>query len=236
MNRTRLSIAISILLVLVVLVGAWRFSQRTTVSHQLPLAEGDSIASWNFAGAYSNNPELQTKAKTEIEKLTSFIGNSKEFTDYLLYVQIAAQYELLGDGAQTYAFLNKAVAIDPVHTGLAWANLGELMGRLGAFQTARVAYAKAVEAQPSVMNYHTARLEFLIAHFAEDTVAVEGAFSEATKQFDDSPQILQIKAQWFTSTGRIAEAVAAWKKVRSLVVGGVQPSIDKEINRLEAKL
>lgn len=234
MNRTRLLIA-GIFLLLVI-VGVVKFFQYRAVSYLLPLAEGDTISSWDFAGAYADNLELQTKARAEIKRLTGLIGNSQEFTDYSLYVQIAAQYELLGDGAQAYDFLNKAAAIDPVHTGLAWTNLGELMGRLGAFQTARIAYAKAVEAQPSVMNYHTARLEFLIAHFAEDAGAVEGAFSEAEKKFGGSPQILQIKAQWLASAGRIAEAITAWEKVRSLVNNGVQPSIDREIRRLQEKL
>lgn len=222
------------LLILILFMG-WAYGSKTQQIF-LPLAEGDTVSSWHFTGAYADNPELVAKAQEEIKELTSLIGNSKEFTDYQLYVQIAAQYELLGDGEKAYDFLNRALAIDPVHTGLAWANLGTLMERLGAFHTGRIAYAKAVEAQSSVMGYHSARLTFLIAHFAEDTVAVEGAFSEATTQFGTSPQILQIKAQWLTTVGRTADAIAAWKQVRSLVTGGVQPSIDKEIARLEAKL
>ena len=221
-------------IVFITVAALWWMLGLKTYQTLLPLAEGDTVSSWNFVGAYTNNPELQEKAHVEIERLTKLVGNSKEYTDYQLNIATAAQYELMGDGAKAYEYLNRAAAIDPVHTGLAWANLGELMERLGAFQTARVAYAKAVEAQPSISGYHAARLTFLTQHFAMDTVAVEGAFSEAKTHFGDSPQILQIKAQWFASTGKIAEAIDTWKKVSSMI--GVQPGIDKEIKRLQAKL
>ena len=221
-------------LVLIAVVATWWMYGLKTHQILLPLAEEDTVSSWNFVGAYTNNPELQAKAGVEIERLTSLIGNSEEYTDYQLNVAIATQYELLGDGAKAYEFLNRAAAIDSVHTGLAWANFGELMERLGALQTARVAYAKAVEAQPSIMGYHVTRLTFLTQHFATDSVAIEGAFSEAKTHFGESPQMLQIKAQWFASIGKIAEAIDTWKKVISMV--GVQPGIDKEIKRLQAKL
>ena len=234
MNQMRLLVAIGILVA--VLAGAWVLFNRSAAPIMLPVAKGDSVASWYFTGAYSNNSELEAKAQAEIADMRSLIGNSEEFTDYQLYIQIATQYELLGDGAQAYAFLNKAAAIDPVHTGLAWANLGELMERLGAFNTGRIAYAKAVEAQSSVMGYHTARLAFLIQHFSNDTEAVEGAFGEAQAKFGDAPQILQLKAQWLTSLKKFSEAIMVWRQMRAQVAAEMQPSIDREIERLKRKL
>lgn len=201
----------------------------------LPVDIADTIQSWNFADAYTTNSELAEKASVEVNRLKDLVGKSKDIPDYQIYIQIAAQYELLGNGEKTYEYLNRAVAIDQFKTGLAWMNLGGLMEKLGAFNTARVAYAKAVEAQPDVIAYHIARLSFLTRHFSKDTIAVEGAFSEALAQFGDTPQILQIKAQWFASVGKYIEAIIAWKQVRS-IVGELAPSIDKEIQRLQTKL
>lgn len=220
---------------IVLALGGWYLYERTSTPNLLPIAENDTIESWDFAGAYSGNPTLGAQARAEIERL-SRLRPTPEIPQYQIYVGIAAQYELLGDGKQAYAYLNRAAEIDPIHTGLAWANLGELMERLGAFNTGRIAYAKAVEAQSAVMAYHIARLEFLTAHFSEDTGAVEGAFSEAEAQFGEMAAILQIKGQWLSSIGKTREAIAVWQKVRALVTPTMRPVIDQEIQRLQKKL
>ena len=52
--------------------------------------------------------------------------------------------------------------IVPTPTGLAWHNLGVLLSRLGALQTARIAYEKATLVEPQISSYHYAYIEFLI--------------------------------------------------------------------------
>ena len=99
---------------------------------------------------------------------------SPDFTKYELYVSIANQYELLGDGKQEFTYLNYALAIDSTKTGLAWHNMGKLLERLGAYKSARVAYDRMVQAQ-STSQYIRARLEFLQAHMPEDTDAIAQA-------------------------------------------------------------
>ena len=100
--------------------------------------------------------------------------NSGTFTNYELYVSIANQYELLGDGKQEYTYLNYALAIDSTKTGLAWHNMGKLLERLGVYKSARVAYDRMIQAQ-STTQYIRARLEFLQAHMPEDTDAINEA-------------------------------------------------------------
>ena len=180
--------------------GAWWFTQNS-FTHPFPLSEGDIVSSWDFQGSYKDGGVLEKKANDEITRLKSFLGGDQsgaddDPTDYILYVGIANQYELLGDGRHAYESLGRAVAIDSIHTGLAWHNLGNLMVRFRAYKTARIAYAKAVEAQPSVEQYHIARLQFLSAHFAEDDSAIEAAFGEAEAQFGkEAPFLLQLREQ-----------------------------------------
>jgi tetratricopeptide (TPR) repeat protein len=137
------------------------------------LVSGDVVSSWNFQGAYTGNADLTQKAQAEIARLTGLIG-SKQYTDYLLYVSIANQYDLLGDGAKEFEYLNKALAIDSTKTGLAWDNMGGLFWKLGANLSARVAYRNAIIAQP-VQPYAKDYYEFLIAKFPNDTAGMTEA-------------------------------------------------------------
>ncbi len=137
------------------------------------LARGETVASWNFVGPYKDGGVLEAKARAAIEQSKGLL-NSGTFTNYELYVGIANQYNLLGDGKQEFDYLNKALAIDSTKTGLAWRNMGKLLERLGAYKSARVAYDRMVSAQ-DIPEYMYTRLEFLKAHMPEDTTAIHDA-------------------------------------------------------------
>lgn len=217
--------------------GAWLLFGNQ--SHPLPLAEGDTISSWDFQGSHEGNSELKKRARDEIARSEALLGGDQsgkddDPTDYILYVSIANQYELLGDGKAAYEALGKALSIDSTKTGLAWRNLGALLERLGAFKTARIAYAHAAEVQSHIGEYHLSRIRFLMNHFAEDTAAIEAAFEEAAAGLEgDTPEILQIKAEWLEQTGKKSEAIEALQEMERLMGGNV-PTIKSEIARLRS--
>jgi tetratricopeptide (TPR) repeat protein len=128
----------------------------------LVVSPSDTIASWNFPGAYTGNAELMAKANAEIARFTALIGTGT-YTDYTLYVSIANEYDLQGDGKNEFAYLKKALAIDSEKTGLAWYNAGQLFTRLGAYATARTAFERAARAEP-ITQYEQALADFLAAH------------------------------------------------------------------------
>jgi tetratricopeptide (TPR) repeat protein len=136
----------------------------------LPLIGGDTVASWNFPGAYTGHADLEEKARAEIVRLENLLGK-KEYTDYILFVSIANQYDLLGDGAKELEYLRYALALDATTTGLAWHNTGQLFARLGALRSARHALEQAVLAQP-IMQYHQALLDLLLHSFPDDTKSI----------------------------------------------------------------
>lgn len=147
---------------------------------QIEMAGGDEVGAWDFQGAYTGNSELEEKADRDIDRLTSLLG-SKEYSDYTLYISIANQYGLKGDGKNELAYLEKALAIDSTATGLAWHNVGQLMARLGAYKTARMALERAASVQP-ITQYQQAYIDFLKSRFPEDIEVVanaEKALSEA---------------------------------------------------------
>ena len=212
--------------------GLWLLFGRG-LTHPLPLAQGETVASWNFIGPYKDGGELEKRATDEIVRLKGLLG-SGEFPDYQILVGIAGQYELLGDGKSTYEYLGRAIKANS-ETGLAWHNLGVLLARLKAPQTARIAYTKAIEAQPLPL-YHTARLDFLIDYFPDDRGGVEAAFTDAVAALGEAPFVLEKKAGWLTDTGRIQEAISLLKTIRTLVPASRFDAIDAEIMRLEKTL
>lgn len=166
---------------------------RTT----LTISEKDSIISWDFKSAYMDNPELAAKARDEISRLSGLLATATSST-MILSVSIANQYELLGDGKKQYEYLGRAVQAAPTN-GLPWHNLGVLMERLGAFQTARMAFEQSTIVQPQLSVYHYAYLEFLITHMKNDTVTIEKAFAAAEKNVGKRQDFLDLRAQWQTS-------------------------------------
>lgn len=126
------------------------------------IASGDTIASWDSKGVYAGNTDLIKKAEAEIIRLSGLIGKG-EYPDTTLYVAISGQYRLLGNGKQEYDYLVRAIQADGTD-GLPWHNLGVLMERLGAYETARIDYEKATLLQPSKAFYQSAYRDFLAAH------------------------------------------------------------------------
>jgi len=137
------------------------------------MAEGEQVRSWDFKGAYTGNLELEAKAETEIQRLTGLIG-SGEYPDYTVYVSIANQYGLLGDGENELKYLEHALALDATTTGLAWNNAGALFARLGMKATARMCYERAATAEPTG-QYLQALADFLKKQYPEDMVAIKAA-------------------------------------------------------------
>lgn len=167
---------------------------KKPVADSLPIVAGDSIASWDFRGAYTDNPELVAKAQTEIKRLSDLL-NTATSSAMILSVGIANQYELLGDGKKQYEYLERAIRANPKN-GLPWHNLGVLMERLGAYATARAAYEESTLVQPELKFYHYAYIEFLTARMKDDAVNIEKAFEFAENSVGQTPYLLELRMQW----------------------------------------
>lgn len=167
------------------------------ISDLPPIATGDTIISWDFRSAYSNNPDLVTKARTEIDRLSGLVGvGEDDFPDMVLYVGIANQYDLLGEGKQEYEYLSRAIESADGRSGLPWHNLGVLMERIGALETARVAYENSTLIQPEFKFYHYAYFEFLTTRMKNNVTAIEKEFTVAIQNLGQDTDILQLYAEW----------------------------------------
>lgn len=160
-------IIIGIAAVIIIIIGgliAWKSGafKAPAPSYPIDMAAGETISSWSFPSAYTGNAELEAKAQADIVRLTGLLGSGK-YSDYTLYVSIANQYDLMGDGKNELANLEKALAIDAAGTGLAWYNAGQLFARLGAYATAKMTLERAVAVQPTT-QYKSALADFMAKH------------------------------------------------------------------------
>lgn len=169
-------------------------TKKNPDTNPLPLANGDNVVSWNFKGAYADNPELVAKAQSEIKRLSGLLATAT--SSYMITaVGIANQYELLGDGKNQYEYLERAVQKNP-ENGLPWHNLGVLMERLGALRTAKIAYEKSTLVQPEFKFYHYAYIEFLTSRMEDDVANIEKAFAFAEKNIGKTQYLIDLRAEW----------------------------------------
>lgn len=223
------------LVVLILAAGGFWFSfaKMRTSTVPFPVNPNDTIASWSFKGAYDGNDALVAKAHADITKLSGLLGKG-QYPDYEIFAGIAQDYDFLGDGKDEFNYLEKAIAADPTDA-VVWDNLGVLMEKLGALNTARAAYAQAVAIEPSVGAFQEAQLGFLIAHVPQDTSAIETAFQTGMEKSAD-PNLLPIEAEWLSSTGSTTAAIDAWKQFSTYVSSpSQQASINAKIAQLKAK-
>jgi len=159
-------------LVIIIASAVWFFRIDFIASftkNPFSVVATDSISSWDFKGAYTGNQELEQRAFSEISRIKGIFRQFKkaDYPNYQLYVSIANQYDLLGDGGNEYKFLGLALSEDSTSTGLAWVNMGNLMEKLGAYESAKIAYQKAVEAQRAQFYVDTLN-DFLTTHFPDE--------------------------------------------------------------------
>jgi tetratricopeptide (TPR) repeat protein len=230
------NIVIAIIVALIIIGGGWYYTQLKP-SFTLEIDPKDSITSWDFQGSHKDGGEFEARVTAEMAKLQAALEDeAKEPTDYNIYVSMAGQYTLLGDGRNTLKYLEKALAIDSVNTGLAWHNVAVLMERLGALNTARTAYARAVEAQSQIDAYHVARFNFLIKYFSEDKEAVDGALNEAATEFgEDDLFVLNARAEWLEIQEKWKDAIAVWEKILAGAPEELKPGIRAKISELQKK-
>ena len=89
-------VGLVVLIVIAVLGGHYFAKVRETI----PINPQDSISSWSFKGADSNDASI-TKTNADIAKLTALLGKGT-YPDYDIYVAMAQDYDFLGDGQDEY--------------------------------------------------------------------------------------------------------------------------------------
>ncbi|MEK7100116.1 MAG: tetratricopeptide repeat protein, partial [Patescibacteria group bacterium] len=138
-------------------------SKPYVISHTVELSKGDTVSVWSWTGAYKDGGAREKETNDQIALLKEKLG-TENYPKYETLVGIAGQYELLGDGRSAYSYFKQAIDLDPTKS-LAYFNLAHLFEQLGALNSARDMYIKAVEIEPGNTAYAQARAVFMKERF-----------------------------------------------------------------------
>lgn len=232
MQAKRWAIWAGIILVVFAGIALWKY--ESSRPKPFPINPADHIANWSFKGTYMGNQALTDQANADIARLTGLLGKG-QYDDYDLHIGLGNDYDLLGNGQAAYDEFDRAIAIHS-DKGLAYVNLAHLMSQLGANETAADAYTKAVTAEPSVLEYHLERLDFLTKTFPQDQPRLLAAFTDVSKVFGDVAQVLVIEAEWLEGQHRYADAIKALQRAKLISGNRDTSAIDAQIARDQAKL
>ncbi len=231
--NTRRWIGMLVAIVIIVAGGVWIFAATHASVNPLPIDPRDSITSWNFQGAYSS-ATLAPQKETEIASFKAKLGKG-QYPDYQILLAIGEDYELMGDGKDAYNYYGKSAEASSTQAALAFNNIGALMERLGAVNTAQEAYSKAVALNPQTELYQLAYLEFLTNDEPQSSIT-PAAFSAAKSALGSTtPDILIVEANWLTAIGSTTAAIADWNLVLPQVNSQQQAAIQSTIEKLKAK-
>ncbi len=189
----------------------------------------DTGFSWKLSNSAPES--VIKKSKKEISSLTKELHKGK-YSDYNIYLQLGQEYEIVNEGKQAYESYSTASTLKPSQ-GVAMSNIGLLMARVGAINTARNAYAQSVARQPSVSLFWVLYLKFL-AQYEPHAQKTPLVFSSARKITKDNTNVLIIEAKWLSSIGNNKSAIADWEIVRTRVSGDQQKAIDTRITSLKS--
>lgn len=227
-----IGVSVPVTIIVTIFVFLLFFKEEAHIENGgVAFVRGESVSEWTWEGPAILDDAWGVRVQDDIEKLSALVGTG-EYNDYDIYVGLAGQYELLGDGARAYEYLTRAIEVDGTQ-GLAYHNLGHLLTRLGALHTARNVFLKAVETEPVFAQYHIAYLYHLTEHFSEDSSAITDAFLFG-KESVQHGEIYIIYARWLSKMNRVQEAISVWQEARTLV--SHTDMIDREILKLEARL
>lgn len=188
----------------------------------------DTITSWDTH--VQATPAIKNRLREEILTLSGSIGSTQK-KNYNTFLQIAQDYWLLSDGKNAYNFYVLSAQAVPSN-GLAWSNVGSLMERIGAYHTARSAYAASVAISPKTEQFWVSYLDFLSAH--EPLASSTGpAFVAAARATNSAPNVLISMANWEASIGNFSVAIADWRLVRAKVGVAQQKAVDTKIKSLQ---
>tara|TARA_B100000745_G_scaffold299388_1_gene250115 strand:- start:1997 stop:2584 length:588 start_codon:yes stop_codon:yes gene_type:complete len=189
MKKAGISLGVAVVLA-VAIFAAVQVGNKTEAAFSL--VEGERPV-WDFEGSYEASEELTLRAETERERLESLLG-SGEFPDYDIYVGVAGQYLLLGEGKKSYEYLLTAIKENEARS-LAYMNLGGLLGKVGAPESGKVAYEMGLDRDDNV-QHRIQYIQHLEQYFGDDLDLVESAHTLALEEYPNSDVLNQRYESW----------------------------------------
>jgi len=202
MRKTK--IAIILFLIAVLLVGVFVYKNKDRESILLSDNERQAL---NDIGPTQTTESDIAMAKTKIDSFHSELKNgSKDKTKYYLYIAIAQQYELLGNGENTAVNLFLASKQENDRS-LPFFKLGDLFEKAELFNRAEEYYEKAIDTEPQIVQNHRGLLNLYIEKMSVGKSRVQSTFDDARSETGDDIDVLRMYAKWLTAESEYLRAI-----------------------------
>lgn len=212
MSNTTRSWIVGVVVVLVILGIAWWYTRTPNL---FPVSASDNLTSWTIP---VNVDATSTAAfKAQIATLKSYVGTTTYPTSDI-YIGIANEYGLLGDGKSAYQYYLKALNASSTEA-VTYDNLGALFARLYATTTATRAYAKAIALDPSEALFQISYLNYLTQVAPQDAMTATAFADAKTALGSTTPDFLITEATWLGAIGSTTAAIADWRKLEAIEPG-----------------
>lgn len=217
---------IIIVLVVFMIIGFSNSNNENTIS-LLPAEAGISL---EYDSLYDSDGEDLVNEK--IDLLKESLDGSPD--DYNRYIDIALQEDLIGNGNEVLANLNEAIKINPENT-LAYNNIGTLFEKVGAYESAKNTFAKALEIDDSVVYTHQLIIDLHKSYLNSSDEVMEDVFDTALGKTNRDLQILRDYASWLTREDKYQEALVIWNELLNKETGD-KSLIQNEIDIIESRI
>ena len=232
MKHPALKILLPIVVAVLVLVGAVAFvgykvflqQPGWPTSSHFSLAEDPTTINWNF-------PAVTNDADT-VERQIERIKNTSDIDAYEKAISLGEEYRLLGEGDKAYTYILQAVDLEP-NKSLPYLNLGTLLEKVGALDSARSAYERAVTVEPQYENNHANLVQFYMRYYPNDTKLIEATFKNGLEHTGNNETLLKNYAQWLSGEKRYKEAIVIWQQILKDYAPANAEAIRQEISRLQ---
>jgi len=201
-----------IIILVILITGSSYFFLKNNNVDKLNLSESE-ISSLNSAPVFYESESQKTAVNNVIEQYSADIGKNKTgYADYYLYVSIAQQYMLLGEGENAMKYFYLAIKDDPERS-LPYSKAAGLLARAGLLDLAEQNYEKVVEVEPQSTNNYLELLDFLIKYRSNNTSKIQSYYTKARLETVDDVKILRSYAQWLASEKEYVRAIDILKFV-----------------------
>lgn len=183
----------------------------------------------------SVTPQAVEVWQQKIKELEAAVPNISDDLEKKRYFNdLGMYYSYLGKYQESYDYYIKSLDISYIDR-VTWLQLGDLLIKMKAYQSAELAYIKGNDINPyEPLNYEKlADLYVLMGKSESEVVAI---YDQGIAKIEKSPALLRAKAYYYEKNKNYSEALKTYEAWLKIADEASKASIEERINILKAKI
>lgn len=227
------SLAVVVLILAIVIIVYMIKSTDPLSTKEIALVSSEKEISLNYDPLYTG--ENAVRAEANIARYKDDLGKEGN-NDYNSYIDIAGQEINMGRGEEVLLNLNQAIKLEPDNI-LAYQNAGVFFERISAYESAEIAFQKALQIDSSSPSTYALIIDLHKSYLNSESGIIDALFKEALEKTDEDLQLMKDYASWLKHEDRFEESLALWQKILPLEKDPIsQELIYAEIEMISDKI